>query len=82
MEALSVGENFELFTNHKPLKYLFFQKDLNLRQQRKVEFLAFYDVDILYTPGKENVVTDALSKNAILAILEVIPSLQESIISN
>jgi len=29
-----LGERFELFTDHKSLKYLFSQKDLNLRQQR------------------------------------------------
>ena len=27
------GEKFDLFTDHKSLKYLFSQKDLNLRQQ-------------------------------------------------
>ena len=27
-----LGEKFELFTDHKSLKYLFSQKDLNLRQ--------------------------------------------------
>ena len=33
-----LGERFELFTDHKSLKYLFSQKDLNLRQQRWMEF--------------------------------------------
>ena len=45
-----LGERFELFTDHKLLKYLFSQKDLNLRQQRWLEFLASYDFDIAYTP--------------------------------
>jgi len=57
-----LGERFELFTDHKSLKYLFSQKDLNLRQQRWLEFLASYDFDIAYTPGKGNVVADALSR--------------------
>ena len=57
-----LGEKFELFTDHKSLKYLFSQKDLNLRQQRWMEFLASYDFEIAYTPGKGNVVVDALSR--------------------
>ena len=57
-----LGERFELFTDHKSLKYLFSQKDLNLRQQRWLESLASYDFDIAYTPGKGNVVADALSR--------------------
>ena len=57
-----LGEKFILYTDHKSLKYLFSQKDLNLRQQRWLEFLAAYDLDILYTPGKGNRVADALSR--------------------
>jgi len=37
-----LGERLELYTNHKSLKYLFSQRDLNLRQQRWIEFLASY----------------------------------------
>lgn len=57
-----LGERFELFIDHKSLKYLFSQRDLNLRQQRWLEFLASYNFDISYTPGKGNVVADALSR--------------------
>ena len=64
------------------MKYLFTQKDLNLRQQRWLEFLASYDLDILYTPGKANVVADALSrKHATLAHLVVTPTHLEKIAS-
>ena len=57
-----LGERFELYTDHKSLKYLFSQKDLNLRQQRWLETLASYDFCISYTPGKGNVVANALSQ--------------------
>lgn len=57
-----LGEKFVLYIDHKYLKYLFSQKELNLRQQRWLEFLASYDLDILYTPGKGNRVADALSQ--------------------
>ncbi|XP_015162317.1 uncharacterized protein [Solanum tuberosum] len=37
------------------------ERELNLRQRRWLELLKDYDVDILYHPGKANVVADALS---------------------
>ncbi|WMV38087.1 hypothetical protein MTR67_031472, partial [Solanum verrucosum] len=39
---------------------VFTQKELNLRQRRLLEFLKDYDMDVLYHPGKANVVADAL----------------------
>ena len=62
---------FEIYTDHKSLKYLFFQKELNLRQRRWVEFLEDYDCTINYHPGKANVVANALSRKAQLAGLMV-----------
>ena len=56
------GENIQIFTNHKNLKYFFTQKELNMRQQKWLELVKYYDCEILYHPGKANVVVDALSK--------------------
>ncbi|XP_075103331.1 uncharacterized protein LOC142177978 [Nicotiana tabacum] len=50
--------------DHKRLQYIFKQKDLNLRKKRWLELLKDYDVDILYHPGKANVVVDALSRKS------------------
>ena len=58
------GEQFEAFTDHKSLKYLFSQKELNMRQRRWLEFLKDYDFTLSYHPGKANVVADALSRKA------------------
>ena len=56
------GERFELFSDHKSLKYLFSQKELNMRQRRWMELLKDYDFTLEYHPGKANVVADALSR--------------------
>ena len=40
------GEKFEVYSDHKSLKYLFTQKELNLRQRRWIELLEDYDVDL------------------------------------
>ncbi|KAA0033475.1 pol protein [Cucumis melo var. makuwa] len=56
------GEKIQIFTDHKSLKYFFTQKELNMRQQRWLELVKDYDCEILYHPGKANVVADALSR--------------------
>ena len=53
-----------MFSDHKSLKYIFTQGDLNLRQRRWMEYLEEYDFDLQYHPGKVNVVTDALSRKS------------------
>ena len=44
------GEKCRIFTDHKSLKYLLTQKDLNLRQRRWLELLKDYDCIIDYHP--------------------------------
>ena len=58
------GATCQIFTDHKSLKYLFIQKELNLRQRRWMELLKDYDCTIDYHPGKTNVVADALSRKS------------------
>ena len=65
------GETCEVFTDHKSLKYIFDQKDLNLRQRRWMEVLKDYDVHILYHPGKANVVADALSRKSMGSLAHI-----------
>ena len=56
------GEKCRIYTDHKSLKYLLTQKELNLRQQRWLELFKDYDCIIDYHPGKANVVADALNR--------------------
>ena len=71
----------EIFTDHKSLKYIFQQRDLNLRKRRWLELLKDYDCDTLYHPGKANVVADALSRKSSGSLahisVEKIPLIQE-----
>ncbi|KAI3514654.1 hypothetical protein L1887_13250 [Cichorium endivia] len=59
------GTQCKLFTDHQSLQYLFSQKDLNARQRRWIEVFKDYDCEILYHPGKANIVADALSRKEI-----------------
>ncbi|KAK6124666.1 hypothetical protein DH2020_041588 [Rehmannia glutinosa] len=56
------GGRCEIFTNHKSLKYLFTQKELNMRQKMWLELVKDYNCTINYHPRKANVVVDALSR--------------------
>ncbi|XP_073223383.1 uncharacterized protein [Cicer arietinum] len=56
------GCNFDVYSDHKSLKYLFDQKELNIRQRRWMEFIKDYEFTLHYHPGKANVVADALSR--------------------
>ena len=56
------GELCDIFTNHQSLKYIFTQKELNMRQRRWLDLTKDYDLTIQYHLGKTNVVADALSR--------------------
>jgi hypothetical protein len=57
-----MGNHCNIFTDHKSLKYIFTQSDLNMRQRRWLELIKDYDLEVHYHPGKANVVADALSR--------------------
>nr|GFD25561.1 retrotransposon protein, putative, Ty3-gypsy subclass [Tanacetum cinerariifolium] len=57
------GESCDVFTDHKSLKYIFTQQELNMRQRRWLELLKDY-TNIQYHPGKANVVANALSRKS------------------
>jgi len=47
------GVPCKIYTDHQSLKYIFTQKELNLRQRRWLELLKDYDLQIQYHPGKQ-----------------------------
>ena len=57
-----LGNLVHIYTDHKSLKYIFTQPDLNMRQRRWLELIKDYDLEIHYHPDKANVVADALSR--------------------
>jgi hypothetical protein len=56
-----MGNRCNIFTDHKSLKYIFTQSDLNMSQRRWLELIKDYDLEVHYHLGKANVVADDLS---------------------
>jgi hypothetical protein len=59
-----MGTKCNIYTDHKSLKYIFTQADLNMRQRCWLELIKDYDLEVHYHPGKANVVADALSRKS------------------
>jgi ribonuclease HI len=57
-----MGTCCNIYTDHKSLKYIFTQADLNMRQRRWLELIKDYNFEVHYHPDKANVVADALSR--------------------
>ncbi|KAJ9539430.1 hypothetical protein OSB04_032163 [Centaurea solstitialis] len=65
------GVRCTIYTDHKSLRYFLDQPNLNMRQRRWLDVVKDYDCEILYHPGKANVVADALSRKARHVLLRV-----------
>ena len=57
-----LGNVCHIYTDHKGLKYIFTQPELNMRQRRWLELIKDYNLEVHYHLGKANVVVDALSR--------------------
>jgi len=56
-----LGNVCHIYTDHKSLKYIFTQPELNMRHRRCLELIKDYNLEVHYHPSKVNVVADALS---------------------
>ena len=70
------GQRCDIYTDHKSLKYIFTQNELNMRQRRWLELVKDYDLEIHYHPGKANVVADALSRRSYVNMVVAFQCLQ------
>jgi hypothetical protein len=66
-----MGKRCEVFSDHKSLKYIFTQNDLNMRQRRWLELIKDYNLSLQYHPGKANVLADALSHKVYMNCLSI-----------
>nr|ADB85417.1 putative retrotransposon protein [Phyllostachys edulis] len=69
-----IGNRCEIYTDHKSLKYIFTQADLNLRKRRWIELIKDYDMGLHYHSEKANMVVDALSRKSQCNCLSVAPT--------
>ena len=60
-----MGEHFNVYTDHSPLRGINTKKDASKRLIRMILTLQEYDFELFYISGKENVVADAASRNPI-----------------
>ena len=67
-----MGQPFELVTDHKSLRWIFTQPDLNMRQRRWVKFLQEFNFGINFKPGQENQAADALSRRAQISAISLV----------
>jgi len=69
------GSQFTLYTDHKPLvsAYLRVSPPWSARQQRQLAYLAEFAATIEHTPGKSNIVADALSRPECASVQVVRP---------
>jgi hypothetical protein len=56
-----LGNLVHIYIDHKSLKYLFTQPDLNMRQRRWLELIKDCELKVHYHSEKANVVANALS---------------------
>lgn len=72
-----LGSKLSTRTDYNSLQFLLQQKSLSTKQQKWMEKLLAFDLEILHKKGKENVIADALSRkdddNTTCVALVIVP---------
>lgn len=66
-----LGSKFIIRTDNVVTSYFQSQKKLSPKQARWKDFLAEFNYELVYQPGKGNVVADALSRKGELAAITI-----------
>jgi hypothetical protein len=66
-----LGNVCKIYTDHKSLKYIFTQPELNMHQRRWLELIKDYNLQVHYHPGKVKAsrprgLVSAIDDNALL----------------
>jgi hypothetical protein len=77
-----LGNKVHIFTDHKSLRYIFTQPELNLRQRRWHELIKDYNLEVHYHLGKANVMADALSRKSHLSNEEPLPHSHSAVLAH
>ncbi len=77
-----LGSHITIETDHCSLKYLQTQPTLSERQARWQQTLSKFDFDIVYKPGNQNVVADALSRRNDHQLLNMNESDRNTVVIN
>jgi hypothetical protein len=59
-----LGNVVHIYMDHKSLKYIFTQLEMNMRQRRWLYLIKDYELEVYYHPGKANIVAKMLSHKA------------------
>ena len=62
-EFYLLGNEFAVYTDHKPLIHLGTFKNIVQKRFRWIEYLESLNAKIFYIPGKDNIVSDFISRN-------------------
>lgn len=61
-----LGAQFSVVTDHKPLESMRTNSRVDEPLGELINYLSQYDFDVIYTPGKDNLEADDLSRNPVL----------------